>query len=406
MKELKTQKVVIIVLILALGLSLPALQATAYKILDYPHDDNECDYCHYTGSSTEPALMPPWTNIPPTNIDETQFNNLCQSCHTTAGVAPFQKTHSSLVINEVQEWTTECVNCHSPHQHQMYRTYGSEAYLTTGTVSFVDETTLRDDSAGWGTDQYKGLIVLPNVNQQGYTYRITGNNGNTLTIEGPVDLSMAGTGDTYAIIYGKFVRAYITAPNRATCSIIANEYICGEYFYQPAKFYDDSGGQNSFADGDSTYDGVCEVCHTQTNYHTNDPFTGTPGDHTHQLGTDCITCHNHLNGFGHGVGGGGTNCEECHGHDPGYGGFQGGAGTYATHSTHTENDSDDLKGPNVGCSECHDTGNFPYFKSGADGNGDGKYDLSETDVCDSCHSPGGTYDGVDDASIGAKNNWV
>jgi hypothetical protein len=76
-----------------------------------------------------------------------------------------------------------------------------------------------------------------------------------------------------------------------------------------------------------------------------------------------------------------------------------------SHSTHTENDADDLKGPNVGCTQCHETDGFPNFKSGTDVNGDGKYSLSETDVCDTCHSPDGTYDGVDDAAVGAKNNW-
>ena len=32
-------------------------------------------------------------------------------------------------------------------------------------------------------------------------------------------------------------------------------------------------GTNSYADGDSTYDGICEVCHTQTLQHRNDNST-------------------------------------------------------------------------------------------------------------------------------------
>jgi predicted CXXCH cytochrome family protein len=35
-----------------------------------------------------------------------------------------------------------------------------------------------------------------------------------------------------------------------------------------------SSGANSYADGDGTYDGVCEVCHTGTDQHQND---GSPG---------------------------------------------------------------------------------------------------------------------------------
>lgn len=70
-----------------------------------------------------------------------------------------------------------------------------------------------------------------------------------------------------------------------------------------------------------------------------------------------------------------------------------------------ENDADDLRGPFLTCNTCHDTNNYPFFKSGTDGDGDGKYNLSETDVCDNCHSPNGSFDGVNDAVIGAKSNW-
>lgn len=52
-------------------------------------------------------------------------------------------------------------------------------------------------------------------------------------------------------------------------------------------------GPNSFADGDSTLDGICEVCHTQTAYHRND----SSGDHSHMAGQNCASCHTHQNGF-------------------------------------------------------------------------------------------------------------
>jgi hypothetical protein len=52
-------------------------------------------------------------------------------------------------------------------------------------------------------------------------------------------------------------------------------------------------GPNSAADGDTVFDGVCEVCHTTSAYHRND---GT-GDQTHHPGTQCIACHSHNNGF-------------------------------------------------------------------------------------------------------------
>ena len=149
---------------------------------------------------------------------------------------------------------------------------------------------------------------------------------------------------------------------------------------------------------------VCLSCHNM------------PG--AHDVGASCSGCHSHTDGFGHGSGGSGVGCVECHGHDlgtqydpdmmlPYSAGAQAsqGRGTAQSHSTHTEVDSDDQRGPGIYCDSCHDTANFPYFKSGTDGNGDGKYDLAETDVCDTCHSPGGSYDGLDDAAVGAKVNW-
>ena len=159
-------------------------------------------------------------------------------------------------------------------------------------------------------------------------------------------------------------------------------------------------GTNSYADGNIDYDGICEVCHTTTKYHQNN----TAGDHSHNAGTNCVNCHTHENNFLHG-----GNCKECHGHDAGYeyepGLFSQGKGTFQSHSTHTEIDTDDMIGPYINCEVCHDTTDFPYFKSGTDTNSDSKFDLSETDVCDNCHSPGGLFDGVSDSIIGAKNNW-
>jgi hypothetical protein len=178
--------------------------------------------------------------------------------------------------------------------------------------------------------------------------------------------------------------------------------------YRTVRFFD-STGTNSFADGIGEYDGICEACHTQTKHFQNE------GGGTDQLhanvggagGENCITCHSHVNGFSHFSDGGGAGCEECHGHDPGYGGFTGGAGTYETHSTHTENDNThELKGPSTAliCSDCHNTSSYPDFADGVS-YADYKSGDQMTTVCDTCHSPNGTYDGVSDATVGAKNNW-
>ena len=61
-----------------------------------------------------------------------------------------------------------------------------------------------------------------------------------------------------------------------------------------------------YVTGEAPYNGVCEVCHTTTQFHRND----ASGDHTHYASEDCMPCHKHSNEFGHG---GGQGCQSCHG---------------------------------------------------------------------------------------------
>jgi hypothetical protein len=55
------------------------------------------------------------------------------------------------------------------------------------------------------------------------------------------------------------------------------------------------------------------------------------------------------------------------------------------------------RGPNVQCTYCH-ADPFPGYMND-------NLDLASTAVCDQCHGPGGQFDGVNDAVIGAKANW-
>jgi predicted outer membrane repeat protein len=142
----------------------------------------------------------------------------------------------------------------------------------------------------------------------------------------------------------------------------------------------------------------CEACHRPSDSTKATPTIAGMGmrrlpsgvsQHQSSATGNCTNCHGSAHTpQPHGEG---QNCENCH-------------GTSGSHAIHTTNDP---RGPNITCSECHDTNNYPYFKSGTDSNGDGKYSLSETDVCNTCHSPGGSYNGVNsvNGSIGAKDNW-
>ncbi|MCB2181050.1 MAG: hypothetical protein KQH63_03365 [Desulfobulbaceae bacterium] len=385
-------------------LALSLLNATAFADdagLHYPHyeiNNIGCLSCHYQVTDS----LPDWLTHEPQDIDDTPYNNLCRSCHNDV-IAPNVNPHSSLTTSSQYHqdeggWAIECRECHWPHHQFQVVAYGSDSYLYSGVSTDVTTTTLTETGAGWSDDQYNNKILVPNVNQPSYNYLITDTTSDTLTVEisgshpEPIDLIKTSVGDTFAIIYGNLIRSTIPTPYSG---------------YKEVRFFNNNG-TNSFADGDSTRDGVCEVCHTEANHfrNTGEINAGAGGyDHTAVAGTNCITCHPHTSGFAHGNGTGSGDCWECHGHDEGYGGATGGKGSFKAHSTHTESDSDDLKGPNINCDECHDTSNFPYFKSGTDSNADGRITLDETDVCNTCHSPNGTYDGINDATVGAKNNW-
>ncbi len=144
-----------------------------------------------------------------------------------------------------------------------------------------------------------------------------------------------------------------------------------------------------------SYDGMCEVCHTDTTYHRNT----ADGNHTHFVDMLCTDCHPHGGGF---MPAGGA-CDACHGQPPDGAEFPNTAGAHATHMTAAN-------GPNIAeCSACHaplenglHLNDLASFASGVDVNVNGNIDLDETDVCDSCHSPDGPFDGVAEA----RSNWA
>ncbi len=402
------------IIIVSLGLCLISMAVYA---LDYPHSPSnsyDCANCHDLFSGN-PFLMPDWTgDYVPIDADDTPLNHNCRSCHFGGGPAPAFNTHSYLGVGYASAgdsrygpWQVECSTCHDPHYQKQFSYYSDkgETYwqfkslIDTVTASAAASTLKAQSSPGWAVDEYKGLIVIPDINARyPEVFKITGNNSDTLTIKG--EIIGVSNGDTFAIVYGKLVRHVIDLDRITNPMSLRSGDSMVRFF--------DASGTNSFADGAGQQDGPCEVCHQETTYHLNDGKGSS-----HNEGADCMRCHAHNNGFVHG--GSGTGCIECHGHDSGtlydpdmtspYAASSTaslGAGTSQSHSTHTETDSDDKRGPGIYCSTCHDINNFPYFKTGS---GAAPYDFSETDVCDTCHSADGTYDGIDDSVIGAKNNW-
>jgi hypothetical protein len=144
-----------------------------------------------------------------------------------------------------------------------------------------------------------------------------------------------------------------------------------------------SGPANSgiLADGIAPFNGPCEVCHTLTKYYKN---TG-PGL-SHYTG-NCMPCHPHFR----------SDISDYF--EPSFKGNQ----SHYTHFT-------DPKGPMLGTSNCtynlggcHNPGDYSKFGP------DPGQTLTNTTVCDNCHSPSGVFPGIgglNDPVVGAKANWT
>lgn len=347
MSQLRLQTIIkAIVIVLTLS-----LMSTQIDALDYPHsgiNNIGCDSCHFVYGE-EPSLLPPWTEHVPQDIDDTQFNTLCWSCHNDIE-APYMKTHSSLQTdNSYGDWTIECRTCHDPHAQQQIRAFGNASHIYSGASTAITATTLSEAGAGWTANEFQGLILIPNaerVTRYQYSYKITGNTGDTITVSGPIDLTRVSVGDTFAVIYGKLVKSTIVLDN----IINPTPPKTGS---KTTRFFNNTGA-NSFADSDPvSHDGVCEVCHTHTTHFRNDGG-GSDQWHTNMgspAGTNCTKCHQHVNGFS-GMGDG-------------------------AHRTHVI----ESMGPQLSCPDCHGSNSPPVL-------GDGQ-DLSNTTVCNNCHSADG-----------------
>jgi predicted CxxxxCH...CXXCH cytochrome family protein len=107
-----------------------------------------------------------------------------------------------------------------------------------------------------------------------------------------------------------------------------------------AVIFTSESGTNSFSDGDGTYNGICEVCHTGTSHHTN-----TNDGHNHNDGANCTGCHSHDNNFTP------VGCHSCH-EGPAY------PQQYPLTGAHEKHAGEQYRFP---CSTCH----FEHGNGGA-----------------------------------------
>jgi predicted CxxxxCH...CXXCH cytochrome family protein len=311
-------------LILFIAATIIGFTFSPARAVDFPHNEQSmigCDSCHDVFGGAE-DLMLTWVTYG-TDIDDTQSNSVCWSCHNDVE-APLNRTHSSLQIdNSYGDWTVQCKTCHWPHDHQNLD-WAPDYYRTSGNSTDISGAVLTDNTKTWTTNEFQGMLLITNLNQETsegnlFMYRILSNDATSITVDSTIVLitvdgrTVATIGDPFAVIYGKLVRSSVNVEE------IIDQQISQTGFRDVRLFEPGNDPPsvivtpNSFADGDTTYDGICEVCHNQTDHFQ---FDGSAPDQNHAsqgdvVGTNCLTCHIHLDGMSpEGA------CTACHGFPP------------------------------------------------------------------------------------------
>lgn len=259
-------------------ISLMLLSTSMSYALDNPHDYTfpfTCEKCH---------------DMDPESGWWDSSNDVCNSCHKSGGSAIAEKTHSSEnTSTKYGTWDQKCIDCHNPHFQKQLRVYKDPSYLYTGVSTSLTTTTFTQAGAGWTVNQWAGSVLVPDTTYYNFQYRIESNTVDTIILKNKniISTKYIQPNKNFSIIYGKMVREALTSGQKLT-----------------VKFFG-SDGANSFADGDLTRDGICEVCHTKAVYHKKD---GT--GFAHNAATKCTTCHEHKFGFE-------AVCDGCHDNPPG-----------------------------------------------------------------------------------------
>ncbi len=333
------------------------------------------------------------------------FLKPCEICHTndtgsgyTRTSAPAVQTHSFEAVGastRFGNWVRNCEDCHGHKFTEMPLATGTfdpttgfsvNGGNTTFSVNFtsIDPKWDENDPVNWNqktwdqkTGQERGLIYTVtypdaagfcssaietyctqdadcptgetcNFELKTTSFEIIARSGNSITVQGDLAAFIANPANpfpinldgNFEIFYGQFIRT--TVDGRTV--IIADSTTFARN--------DELGGPDplSVPPGsgliDSSPNGICQVCHTQTNHWRND---GTGADHFKD--DDCAFCHEHPQGFM-------PSCNTCHGFPPDplvFTPAPTGSQTSGLHGIHVEKLSGRSTDENP-CDFCHVTG--------------------------------------------------
>ena len=256
---------------------------------------------------------------------------VCSRCHKyVSGIyhvdsGPLAKGHNSTIVQgRIADFYTSCTDCHHPHYQndqfdQGRLSYSQNFYLATGTALSVTpdstdpdhpKTTIiyqtlnikpnsewdtsgpPDNDPDIGIDKLaektstgRGAIFLRSKNYSNYIHIIESvdASNNKIVVKGA--FSSVSSRDGFAIAYGQAVLRDISYPDASGVPVV----------------FVDNTGSNAYADNDglsggkdSTPNGICQVCHTQTVHWQQTPDVGRDD---HYSGENCMICHLHRDGF-------------------------------------------------------------------------------------------------------------
>ena len=314
-------------LLVLAGLFLKGTPANASQSPHWSENDISCLDCHITHQGPKTP---------------------CIDCHNNTSGSSYSKFSAPAVDSHVG---LSCETCHDPHTSAQctvplvtgtFSEYQLNAQTTTFTIdssNIVD--TAWNDPATWseksGTE--RGLIFTVTLGlwdtsgstpeYVDYSAEVVSADATSITVNGiHAGIDLTGSLD-FSLIYGQLIGTTINS----------NAVI----FSGPTTFASNDG--SGPGGNDSTPDGVCQVCHTQTSYWRNDGSLAIHND-----GQDCTGCHEHKSGFAAG-------CNNCHGNPPVVNGdlvfipSATGSTTAGGHQLHAT-----ASGFDAECNACHDGG--------------------------------------------------
>ena len=292
----------------------------AFLKADYADGEEICQSCHTpTGVAHDKAIS---GNSHPVMVNATSGGNRIPTYgNVTAGEynnQPFSRLKGGFKIT--------CATCHNTMQKPEgpARTW---EYTTTG-----DNITYALQNGGWPSQNYLEPVVYrdvglwpgPTYSKSRKSYVVDPSEYAFNEISGFIRFKEPQPSPTY--IYVTLDYPYLRASNDGNrlcsdCHAVqathkgANCLACHQShdtgnaggirenvratdLTMRAVLFRNTTGMKSFADGDTAYDGICEVCHTSTRYYRRD---GT-GFANHSGGVcydrkDCSVCHSHKTGF-------------------------------------------------------------------------------------------------------------